>query len=47
LEEAVKLAPENAPVHFMLLQVYRKEGLMDKAKTESERYTALAATGQL
>jgi len=44
LEKAVKLAPQNAPVHFMLAQVYRRQGLMDKAKMESERYTALAGT---
>jgi Tfp pilus assembly protein PilF len=43
LEKAVELAPQNAAVHFMLSQVYRREGLMDKARVESERYTALAA----
>src|ERR1039458_4299020 len=37
-------SPQNAPVHFMLAQVYRRQGLMDKAKIESERYTALAGT---
>jgi len=41
LEKAVELAPENAPVHFMLAQVYRRRGLLDKAKMESERYAAL------
>jgi hypothetical protein len=28
----------------MLLQVYRKQGFLEKAKIESERYAALAAT---
>ena len=31
LENAVALAPENAPIHFLLAQVYRKRGLADKA----------------
>ena len=39
----MELAPENAQLHFMLAQVYRKQGLMDKARIESERYAALAA----
>jgi Tfp pilus assembly protein PilF len=41
LEKAIELAPQNAPLHFMLAQVYRKQGLVDKAKLETERYTAL------
>ncbi len=44
LEKAVQLAPENGPVHFMLSQVYRRQGLTDKARIESERYAALAHT---
>ena len=44
LEKAVELAPQNAPVHFMLAQVYRKQGLMEKAKMENERYTALVGS---
>jgi hypothetical protein len=40
----VELAPQNAPVHFMLAQVYRKQGLMDKVKVETDRYTALTGT---
>jgi Tfp pilus assembly protein PilF len=44
LEKAVELAPENAPVHFMLAQVYRKQGMQDKAKLESDRYTSLAGS---
>ena len=40
----MELAPKNAPVHFMLAQVYRKQGLMDKAKVENERYAALTGT---
>ncbi len=41
LQTAIELAPQNAPLHFMLAQVYRKLGLPDKAKAETERYTAL------
>ncbi len=44
LEKAVELAPQNAPVQFMLAQVYRKQGLMDKAKAATDRYTALTGT---
>jgi len=40
-EQCLKLAPENAPVHLMLAQVYRRQGLLDKAKTEGDRYAAL------
>jgi Tfp pilus assembly protein PilF len=42
LEQAAEMAPQNAPVHFMLAQVYRRQGLMDKAKAENDRYLALA-----
>jgi Tfp pilus assembly protein PilF len=45
LEKAVALAPGDAPVHFMLAQVYRKLGLAEKAKTESETYTKLTGAG--
>jgi len=41
LEKAIELAPKNAPLHFMLAQVYRKQGLSDKARQETDRYTAL------
>jgi len=44
LEKAVELAPENAPNHFLLAQVLRKEGLTDRANAESDRYTALTGT---
>lgn len=43
LETSARLAPENAPVCFMLAQVYRKLGLAEKASEETERYKALAA----
>ncbi len=42
LETAVKLSPENAPTHFILAQVYRRLGLADLARAESEKYSALA-----
>lgn len=41
LEKAIDLAPKNAPLHIMLAQVYRKQGFADKAKIESDRYSAL------
>ena len=41
LENAAALAPENAPIHFLLAQVYRRRGLADQARMESERYSAL------
>ena len=44
LERAAGLAPQNAPVHFMLAQVYRKQGLIEKAKMENERYSALTGS---
>jgi len=43
-EQCLKLEPDNAPVHFMLSQVYRGQGLLDKAKMESDRYAALTET---
>lgn len=42
LEHARELNPENAPLHYMLGQLYRREGLDEKAKREFERYTALS-----
>ena len=45
LEKAVALAPGDAPVHFMLAQVYRKLGMSDKAKAESETYSKLTGAG--
>lgn len=44
LEFAVEFAPEEAPVHYLLAQVYRKQGLADKAKAEEEKYTALSGS---
>ena len=43
LEKAAQLAPNNAPVHYVLAQVYRKQGLSEKAKQELDRYTKLNA----
>ena len=42
-EKAVELNPEDAPLRFMLAQVYRREGLKDKAKRALDRYAALNA----
>lgn len=41
LRKAVELAPENAPLHFLLAQVLRKSGLEEQARAETERYNAL------
>ncbi len=44
LEKAVELAPQNAPGHFILGQLYRKRGMLDKAKVEFARYAELNGT---
>jgi tetratricopeptide (TPR) repeat protein len=44
LEKAVALAPKNAPVHFMLAQVYRKRGFAEKAKVQEDLYRSLSGT---
>ncbi len=41
LRSAVTLAPENAPLHFLLAQALRKSGLEDQARAETDRYSAL------
>ena len=41
LETAAALEPENAPVHFLLAQVYRKRGLVARADAETARFAAL------
>jgi tetratricopeptide (TPR) repeat protein len=41
LRNAVALAPENGPLHFLLAQALRKSGLEDQARAETERYNAL------
>ena len=43
LEQAERLAPEDASLHFMLGQVYRKTGQMEKARTEFAASAALHA----
>jgi tetratricopeptide (TPR) repeat protein len=40
----VELAPENAPLHFLLAQVMRKSGLEEQARAETERYNTLTGT---
>jgi len=41
LEQAVALAPDNASEHFLLGQIFHKEGQEDKAKQEMARFKAL------
>ncbi|GAC1434301.1 MAG: hypothetical protein NVSMB58_20240 [Terriglobales bacterium] len=41
LEEGVRLDPQNADLHFMLGQVYRRLGLKQQAETEFARYPSL------
>jgi Tfp pilus assembly protein PilF len=43
MERAVELAPRNAPFHYVLGQIYQKEGLKEKAKREFDRTSALTA----
>jgi tetratricopeptide (TPR) repeat protein len=43
LRRAVALAPENAPLHFLLAQALRKSGFEEQARAETERYNALTA----
>jgi Tfp pilus assembly protein PilF len=40
-EKAVELAPLNPRLHYVLGQVYRKEGLAEKAKVEFDRSSEL------
>ena len=44
LEKAVALAPEQAPNHFLLAQVFRKRGLNAKADAETAQYAVLTGT---
>ncbi len=41
LEEAIKLAPDSAPGHYILGQLYQKQGQSEKAKQEFSLYTKL------
>jgi Flp pilus assembly protein TadD len=40
-EAAVALDPGNASLHYLLSQVYRREGFADRAALEMERFSAL------
>jgi tetratricopeptide (TPR) repeat protein len=44
VETAATLAADNAPVHFLLAQVYRKRGFAAKADAETARFAALTGT---
>ena len=44
LEKAIELTPQAPNLHCLLAPVYRKQGLTDKAKTESDRCAALSGT---
>jgi tetratricopeptide (TPR) repeat protein len=41
LRKAEALAPENAPLHFLLAQALRKSGFEEQARAESEEFNAL------
>lgn len=43
LEKALELTPNDAHLHYELAQIYQREGLSEKAKSEFDRYTALGA----
>lgn len=44
LEKAIELTPQAPNLHCLLAPVYRKQGLADKAKAESDRCAALSGT---
>jgi Flp pilus assembly protein TadD len=44
LEKAVSLSPQDARLHFLLGQVYRREGISDKANSEFSRSASLNGT---
>jgi tetratricopeptide (TPR) repeat protein len=41
LESAIALDPQSGPTHFLVGQVYRKRGFLEKARVENDRYIAL------
>jgi Flp pilus assembly protein TadD len=44
LNKAVALAPNQAHLHYLLGQIYRRQGRTDEAKAEFARFTALTGT---
>jgi len=40
---ALELSPNDAHLHYLLAQIYQREGQPDKAKNEFDRYTKLGA----
>lgn len=44
LEKAIELTPQAPNLHCLLAPLYRKQGLTDKAKAESDRCAALSGT---
>lgn len=44
LEKAIELTPQAPNLHCLLAPLYRKQGLADKAKAESDRCAALSGT---
>ena len=44
LEKAIELTPRAPNLHCLLAPVYRKQGLTDKAKAETDRCSALSGT---
>jgi len=44
LEKAIELTPQAPNLHCLLAPVYRKQGLVEKAKAESDRCAALSGT---
>jgi len=44
LEKAIELTPQAPNLHCLLAPVYRKQGLTDKAKAETDRCSALSGT---
>lgn len=44
LEQAVVLAPGNSRLHWLLAEVYRKEGLKEKARAEMKKFAAMVGS---
>ena len=44
LEKAIELTPQAPNLHCLLAPVYRKQGLAERAKAESDRCAALTGT---
>lgn len=44
LEKAVEMDPGNSRMHWLLAEVYRKEGMLEKAKVEMRKFSEMLGT---